>query len=482
MGTATVRLGNIHIVSAQDISLGGDIYAGTLFVEDAIPGLSTFVPSLATMSHKGDLLIDLNGSLLPSNGATLVQLLPGAGSDQLFPGTNFFMERGQKLSVFGTGAESGNLVIRTNNHNMVVGDIAALGKLTLDAGSTNQTITILNRPASQVLLADGTTTTLDHGTDIVAGFPGVGAVSIIGKVRVNQFVGATPSDRVQIAAFAGSSDLNPTFGKLEFDQNSTSIILTVNSTNTLSIADFQGPGNTVLDVIARGIGNNPSSSQGSVIPRDVQSFSPERSQAITGALLDQLRQIGIYARGLRTEEVVEFLVGRALYDDVPLKLNPTAEDNQVAANRLPYQPVFPTVAAYQRLFLKIVTDEKGNPVLDEKGQQKVEAQDGTIRNMLGQVWRAYSTAPETDGKATPEGFRAWLETADKGDARYAQTLDYLNQLRDLLAQIKNLGLTNMEFEVSKTTILARVRPSNIRDTDFMAVITGPSTRQALTSR
>jgi hypothetical protein len=295
-------------------------------------------------------------------------------------------------------------------------------------------------------------------------------------------VGASPSDRVQIAAFEVSSDLNPTFGKLEFDQNSTSVILTVNSTSVLSIADFQGPGTSVLDIIAHGIGNNPSSSQGSVIPRDVQSFSPEHSQAISGALLDQLRQIGIYARGLRTEEVVEFLVGRALYDDVPLKLNPTAEDNQVAANRLPYQPVFPTVAAYQHLFQKTLTDENGNPVLDEKGQQKVEAQDGTIRNTLGQVWRAYSSSAEADGKATPEGFRAWLEGQDKADPKNAQALDYLNQLRDLLAQIKNLGLTNMEFEVSKTTILARVRPSNIRDTDFMAVITGPSTRRALTSR
>jgi hypothetical protein len=39
----------------------------------------------------------------------------------------------------------------------------------------------------------------------------------------------------------------------------------------------------------------------------------------------------------------------------------------------------------------------------------------------------------------------------------------------------------MEFEVSKTTILARVRPSNIRDTDFMNVVTGPSTRRALTA-
>jgi hypothetical protein len=479
MGSEAMRLGNIHVASAYDVVLNGDIHASTLFFEDAIPGPAPSIPTLATISHKGDLLIDVNGLLSAPQGVGAVPLPPGASSDTLLAGADFFMERGQKLSVFGSGAQAGNLVIRTHNRNMVVGDIAALGKLTLDAGSTNQSITILNRPASQVLLPNGVTTTLDHGTDIVAGFPGTGAMTIIGKVFVNQFVGATPSDRVQIAAFAGSADLNPTFGKLEFDQNSTSVILTVNSTNVLSAADFQGPGTLVLDIIAHGVGNNPSSSQGSVIPRDVQSFSPEHNQAISGAMVEMLRQIGIFARAVRNEEIVEALVGRALYDDVPLKLAPVAEDNTVAANRLPFQPVFPTIDAYQKLFFTVVIDSKGNPVLGPDGKPKTETRDSAIKDTLGLTWRAYSSA---DKNATPEGFRAWLESLDKSDPRNAEALNYINQLRDLLAAVKNLGITNIEFEISKATIFARSRPSNIRESDFMTVITGPSTRRALTSR
>ena len=92
---------------------------------------------------------------------------------------------------------------------------------------------------------------------------------------------------------------------------------------------------------------------------------------------------------------------------------------------------------------------------------------------------AYSSA---DKNATPEGFRAWLESLDKSDPRNAEALNYINQLRDLLAAVKNLGITNIEFEISKATIFARSRPSNIRESDFMTVITGPSTRRALTAR
>ncbi|HVS70504.1 MAG TPA: filamentous hemagglutinin N-terminal domain-containing protein [Phycisphaerae bacterium] len=478
LGSSTNRLGNVHFFSARLTKLDGDIYASTLIFEDAIPGTPANIPSIATVERNGDLTIDLTGEFAPAQPGVVLPV--NAPASLLMAGANFYMERGSKLSVFSnTPGVNGDLTIDTHNHNMVVGDLSALGKINLNAGGTNQTITILNRPAAQVLLPDGSLSTIDHGTDIVAGFQGTGALIFAGNVQVNQFLGATDADHVQIAAVSGSSDLVPVFGQLEFNTNSTNLILTVNSFNALTAGDFQGPGGDVLDIVAHGIGNNPSSSQGSVIPRDVQALAPEQSETISGALLDSLHQIGIYARGLRTDEVVEFLVGRALYDDVPLKLNPTAEDNQVTANRLPYQPVFPTIDAYKRLFLKGEVDAKGNPVLGPDGKQKMEAQDTTIRNILGQTWNLYRA--KMQGKETPEGFRAFLETADKSDPRYGQALSYLNQLRDLLAAIKNLGLTTMEFEVSKTTILARVRPSNIRDTDFMNVVTGPSTQNVLTS-
>jgi hypothetical protein len=247
----------------------------------------------------------------------------------------------------------------------------------------------------------------------------------------------------------------------------------ISSGNVIHEADLVSS-STTLDLVARGIsGTSPTATQGTVLPRDVQTLSPERGQAISGALRDALRELGIYARDLKTEEIIEYLIGRALYDDVPYKLDPGPTDNQVAANRLPYSPVLPTVDAYRKLFFKQETDDKGNPV-SENGKPKLVAQDSAILRSFGEAWQAYSSDKGDD--ATPKGFRAYLEGKEKDDTKMATALDNLNQLRDLLTQIKSLGLTTTEFEVSRKVILSKVRPPNINEDSFMDVIYGPTSR------
>ena len=145
----------------------------------------------------------------------------------------------------------------------------------------------------------------------------------------------------------------------------------------------------------------------------------------------------------------------------------------MAANRLPYAPVLPTVDAYRSLFLKPELDDKGNPVLDANGKPKMVAQDTNIKNAFGQTWLAYTR--DLKEKATPDGFRGYLESHAAADKKDATALTYLNQLRDLLNQIKNLGLTDTELDVSKKVLLAKVRPANIKEDDFVAAIMGPST-------
>src|SRR5262249_17810125 len=61
----------------------------------------------------------------------------------------------------------------------------------------------------------------------------------------------------------------------------------------------------------------------------------------------------------------------------------------------------------------------------------------------------------------------------KSDAKMSQALNYLNQLRDLLGQIKALGLTDTEFGLSKGVIFREVQPQNISSSDqFMQAIMG----------
>ena len=90
-------------------------------------------------------------------------------------------------------------------------------------------------------------------------------------------------------------------------------------------------------------------------------------------------------------------------------------------------------------------------MLDEHGKPKFIAQDTAIKNSFGQAWQVYS---KTAG-ANPDGFRAFLEANAASDPKAAVALGYLNKLRDLLVQIKSLGLTNTEFEVSMKVLLAK---------------------------
>ena len=101
--------------------------------------------------------------------------------------------------------------------------------------------------------------------------------------------------------------------------------------------------------------------------------------------------------------------------------------------------------------------------------------------VFGDVYRARDTkvgrtvALKLQREPLPEG-RRHERLVD--DARAAAALENLNQLRDLLAMIKTLGLTDTEYEVSRKVLLAKVRPANIREEDFSDVVTGPSTRAA----
>jgi hypothetical protein len=441
------RAGNVTFLSANLVQLGGNIFAGNVSFQDNLSGTRADVPTAATIYKDGSLTIDAAGT--------------------------FSMEQNQKLSVHDSVNHVGNLTIKTNHQTITVGDLSALGKIVLDTGDVNSSIRFLQRAPQHLLLPNGSLSAeVDKGTDIVAGFNGGGAIFMRGSVNV---MGGDSSHRIQFSAVAASDDIAAQQGTLQYVGSSGQAVVPLNQATGDLVGESQLlSGATVLDLIAKGIsGTSPQSTVGTVIPRDVQTLQPERGQAISGALRDALRELGIYARDLRTDEVIEYLIGRALYDDVPYKLDPGPTDMTVAANRLPFSPVLPTVDAYRKLFFKQEVDEKGKPVY-ENGKAKMVSQDSVILRALGEMWQKYSS--DKGDEATAKGFRTYLEEHEKEEGKFAAALDYLNQLRDLLARIRSLGLTQTEFEVSQKVLLSKVRPQNIREEDFLEVITGPSSR------
>jgi len=454
IGSSGSRIGDLDVQSADVTNLLGDIFAKSVTFEDNVagsPGINPAnVPVVATIFHVGSSLT------INTDGA-------------------FTMEQNQKLTVYNTTPGSGNLVIDTSAGNglITVGDLSALGSITLDTGSPNNPIHILNRPGAKVLKSNGTLSALtDNGTDIVSGVAGNGGLLIRGSVLVIQPGGLpTTNSFVSLATGNPSNDLTLLNG-FKVDAGNLPNILKqvpqVPPTPAVTPTDFtfvSGPNTQVLDLQAIGVPANIADIQGTVIPADVATVQLDVQWAISGALRDALNELGIYARDLRTDEILAYLVGRALYDDVPYKLDPDPTDNKIATNRLPYSPVLPMVDAYERLFFK---DE-----VDASGKHHKVPQDKTISNAIGSVWVVYSA--QMKDKATGDGFRGFLEANLKNNPKFALALEDINQLRSLLIQIKNLGLTSNEFNVAQTTLLKRVRPANIKDADFLAAVMGPST-------
>ena len=83
---------------------------------------------------------------------------------------------------------------------------------------------------------------------------------------------------------------------------------------------------------------------------------------------------------------------------------------------------------------------------------------------LARAYAAYSA----DTKATtPAGFREYLESArGRGDAAARETLRYLDLTRKLLSEIKVLGLTETELEISRRAVMRKLRIPNVDPDEF----------------
>ena len=288
--TGANRVGNVVFNSGGTVQLNGNIFAQSLKFAYKDGGATPTVSPIATVySANGDLAMSTNGT--------------------------FDMQQNQSLSVFAstlfgnTPTTIGNLSIVSNNHPIFIGDLSAAGSVTVNAGAVESVYydsRTRKRPNGSKQRRSGEFPSRQHrfGSELDGRNLFKGNVSVTGTGGQNKAQFSAGSATIDIANKTGQLILGDVTKILDFNRPSaipsTKFVLVVGSTPE------------ALNQVASGIGLPPQN-QVNVVPRDVQTLEPEREEAISGALKDALLELGIYARDLRTDELIEYLVGTASF-------------------------------------------------------------------------------------------------------------------------------------------------------------------------
>ncbi len=196
---------------------------------------------------------------------------------------------------------------------------------------------------------------------------------------------------------------------------------------------------------------------------------PEPTRTVTQPILslaakDDLKKLQINLKTLTASELLEFLVGRAIYNDVPDVSMPTPADFQVTPNRLYSKLVPQLVAHYRAVYVQETVDPKTGKV--------------TVQSLANQIHKSLSDAVEAFKKEYPG------QTFDLAEFRRFVThkpellpaRKSLEGMAKLFTDIENLGLTNREVKVSEDALVASVKPEEgISTEELKAVIRGKTT-------
>lgn len=327
-------------------------------------------------------------------------------------GTRFEMGRNDKFTALGD--------INIVADQAMLGDLSALGDISVQAGS----ITILTREGGTIVgpQAPGS----DQGVDFVA------------KNRIDFSTTPTldPDGLVFIATESGggfSSTLSGisqrAFGSVDESQF------------------FKAGTDLVLDLRAQGPTNtNVSEAIAGAAPRESQSGNVRRGTSIGGAQEDQLREIGVDPRGLDVQTLVEALVGRAVYDDLPEIPDYKPRDTRITESRLTQSVVASA--------LQTVAEVLGENNSERRAQLKEH-----LLNAADAYLETTDEVRVTDGVA----FRRFVESSPE----HADALADLQGLERLFAQLRLLALTDFELEkawqqISSSITDRRLPPTYLR--------------------
>ncbi len=181
-----------------------------------------------------------------------------------------------------------------------------------------------------------------------------------------------------------------------------------------------------------------------------------------------LAELGISTRGRTTAEVVEGLRGRNFDDRLPAT---GLAESGVRADQMSEQSASRAVNAYRALMYGPLTDEQGNTLYDEQGLVRVGDRTPHIQEIFAASWAKYS---KKSNKPSGEGWRAYLESqGTTGSPEDAMALEYLNQGREALRAVANLGLPNEQSSIPRRKIIKAIMPvGGPSEKEFLKAVEG----------
>jgi filamentous hemagglutinin family protein len=365
----------------------------------------------------GSLLLNVEGV---RNGVAQIATIASTGGLAINVSDVFEMGAGEKLTAIG------DLAINAGSR-ATLGDLSALGSIEVNA----PTIQIRTRDAGVVLGPDLSTLVAgqDQGVDYVAGSTIAFSVvpEVLGDGGVPFF--ATPDGGGVSGTLSGFSQR--AFGNVEarlFTGTSQPLVLDLRA---------QGPTNT-----------NVSEAIAGAAPRESQSGNVRRGTSIGSAQEEELKQIGIDPRGLSVDTILEAMIGRALYDDLPTV--PVYNETQVTEGRLSEASVQAVLQSAREVF-----GDRENP-REEQVREEVMA-------AVTRYLESTGASSLRDGVA----FRAFVEN----DPASSSALNVLQGLERLFENMNMLGLTPYELDNAWRVIFRRLQ--------FPAQVSPASLRQAV---
>jgi hypothetical protein len=356
----------------------------------------------------------------------------------------FAMGARQKMTVLGDLSVNATTLA-------VLSDITTLRDMTVRAPAVH-IITREGGPLFGATLVPGgfevTEGKSDLGVDFVAG----------GRIRFSAAPQAIGGGNRPTFATAGQLDIQGTDdnpGALNgvtrqiFDGEVSARTLVLTNGGQTTVFDLRSDGPTTV---------NLSESIAGVIPRESQSGQVGNDTAVGRAQREELAKLGVYARPLDRAELVDFLVGRAFYLDVPQRLTPLAEDFKVAVNRLPGDVVNMVLDTYREIFAQVVDEDDGRTVRDPSH----------IATVLSDAWSKYA---EVAGEAADP---ALLRHHVQQDPEQAEAAAYLASLNKLFTQLQYLGLTPLELQIAKSTLANAVPVERLTPEQLQAAVMGAS--------
>ncbi|HLO41067.1 MAG TPA: hypothetical protein VK176_08595, partial [Phycisphaerales bacterium] len=214
----------------------------------------------------------------------------------------------------------------------------------------------------------------------------------------------------------------------------------------ISAAAFQRAGGNsdlllALDLRADGrTTTNVATAIAGATPKEAD-IGPAQGVGISASLKDQLKEVGIYVKELSLDQQVDFLTGRAIYNDVPSNTaSPSGSDYQITPNRLAVDRVRDVLASHRAIKQIAMTGAAEDALWTDRAAEIIAA--------------SASACAASLNKDVSELTGAELAAFVQSSPEHTQARDLLISLKEFMEKIDALGLSPGEASVPKETILS----------------------------